>query len=59
MFNLKNSGPASPRSQQLMGDITATAWKMPVVESFFQNLGFSSADYEIMNRSAVEACPMF
>lgn len=55
--NLKKSGVDSPRSKQLISQIALTAWNMHVISKFFQNLGFSFEDYEIMYHAAVIACP--
>jgi hypothetical protein len=57
IFNLKNSGVDSPRSKQLISQIALAAWNMRVISEFFQSLGFSFEDYEIMYHAAVIACP--
>jgi hypothetical protein len=57
IFNLKNSGVDSPRSQQFISRIAVAAWNMRVIAEFFQGLGFSFEDYELMYRAAVIACP--
>jgi hypothetical protein len=56
-YNLKDSGVDAPRSQEFITRLTAEAWSIRLVSEFFQGLGFSLRDYDVMYRAAVRECP--
>jgi len=55
--SISHNGVDSPESRQLMVKIASTAWGMAVVSVFYQSLGFSQQDLEIMYCAAVKAGP--
>lgn len=55
--HISHSGVDSPESQQLMTKIVSTAWSMDIISIFYQSLGFSKQDLEIMYFAAVRGAP--
>ena len=56
-LHLEKSPIDSPRTGELISEITVAAWSISTVSTFFQRLGFSYDDYDAMYRAAVLACP--
>jgi len=54
---ISHSGVDSPDAKRLMTRITTTAWGMDIISVFYQSLGLSQQDFEIMYCAAVEAGP--
>ncbi len=55
--SISHYGVNSPESMLLMSKIVSTAWKIVVISVFYQSLGFSKQDLEVMYCAAVKACP--